>query len=133
MIYIPVNPSCVLTQTLESRKPLIINDATKDRVKVNEIRSVLRMSEKLRNLMIVPLGENKGKHGGAMLIIFLNKFTMDGDKMIFDKFDPSTVPACNKVFQLVLVETLSMVAFRKRLEDEVIIENLVFKTMDKIM
>ena len=98
MIYIPINPSSVLTKTLESGKPIIVNEATKHRATVNEVRNTLKIREKLRNLMIVPIGENKGKHGGAMLLILVNKYVMDDGKMTFDKFDQSTIPACNKVF-----------------------------------
>ena len=83
--------------------------------------------------MIVPVGENDGKHGGAMLIIFINKYVVDDGKMTFDRFEPSTMPVCNKIFQLVLVETLSIVAFKKRLQDEIIVENVMFKMLDRIM
>jgi len=44
-------------------------------------------NEKLRNLMIVPVGENKDKHGGAILIILLNKFSVgDEGTVAFDNF-----------------------------------------------
>ena len=134
MIYIPVKESSVFTQTTNNKKVIIVNEASKDRATVNEVRSWFKVSSKLQNLMIVPVGENKGKHGGALLVIMLNKFTMQDDgNQTFDHFNVSTVPACNKIFQMTLINTLQYVAFKKRLYDEVLIENLVFKTMDAIM
>ena len=90
----------MFTQTLLNKKPWIVNEAPKDRVTVNEVREWIKMNEKLRNLMIVPVGENKSKrHGGAILIVLLNKFNMGDDgKMVFENFSPSTNPACNKIF-----------------------------------
>lgn len=49
--------------------------------------------------MIVPIGENKGKLGGAILLILVNKFSMgDDDKITFESFNTSTSPASNKIF-----------------------------------
>lgn len=135
MIYIPVKESSVFTQTLLNKKPWIVNEAPKDRVTVNEVREWIKMNEKLRNLMIVPVGENKSKrHGGAILIVLLNKFNMGDDgKMVFENFSPSTNPACNKIFQMTLINALTYIAMKKRLQEEVLVENIVFKTMDRIM
>ena len=105
----------MLTQTIENRKILVVNEACKDRALVNEIRSQFKMTEKLCNLMMIPLGENQGKYGGAMLLILINNFRMDNGKIRFDKFETSTIPACSKTFQLSLMNSLEMVAFQKRL------------------
>ena len=99
MIYIPVKESSVFTQTLQTKKVCIVNDASKDRATVNEVREWIKMNEKVSNLMIIPVGENQGKHGGAILIILLNKFSFnDSGKQVFDNFSPSCVPACSKIF-----------------------------------
>ena len=134
MIYIPVKESSVFAQTTTSKKVMIVNEAPKDRNTVNEVRSWFKVRDKLQNLMIVPVGENKGKHGGALLVIMLNKFVMQDDgNPTFDNFNVSTSPGCNKIFQMTLVNTLQYVAFKKRLNEEVLIENTIFKTMDAIM
>ena len=78
MIYIPVRDSSVFTQTLQNKKPWIVNDPAKDRATVNEVRDWVKTNEKMRNLMIIPVGENQGKHGGAIIILLINKFLVIG-------------------------------------------------------
>jgi len=58
MVYVPVRESSIFTQTIESRKNAVINEAPKEREKVQEVRTALGITTKLTNLMIVPLGEN---------------------------------------------------------------------------
>jgi len=99
MIYIPVKESSVFTQTTISKKVMVVNEASKDRATINEVRNWFSVTNKLQNLMIVPVGENKGKHGGALLVIMLNKFTTGDDgNPSFDNFNTTTSPACNKIF-----------------------------------
>ena len=38
MIYVPVNPTSVFTQMVDSRKTIIVNDAAKDRQTMSEVR-----------------------------------------------------------------------------------------------
>ena len=45
----------------------------------------------------------------------------------------STTTACNKVFQKVFAHTLVYNAMNKRVQEEIIDENVIFQTMDKIM
>ena len=66
---------------------------------MNEVRAAFNISMKLNNLMIVPFGENQGKHGGVMLLVMMNKFCRgDDDKPQYEGFSVSTTPVTNKVF-----------------------------------
>ena len=71
----PLNGSGILTQVIESKKIFMVNEPAKDRNSVNEVRQALGI-DKIHNMMLVPFGENRGKHGGAMLLCLLNKFSM---------------------------------------------------------
>lgn len=107
MVYIPVRESSIFTQTLETRKVMIVNEPAKDRQTIAEVRGALNILGKLQNLMIVPFGENKGKFGGTMLLILINKYTIgEDDKITNDSFNLTTNPACNKTFQLLFSHVL---------------------------
>ena len=91
-------------------------------------------SAKFANLMLVPVGENKGKEGGALVVIMQNKYAIDEEgNFNYVNFSATTSPTCNKVFQLTFVNTLACVAMKKTLQEEVLMENLVFKTIDRVM
>jgi len=132
-IFAPVKESSIITQTIASKKTYVINEPKKDRQSINEIRETLNMG-KLHNLMLVPFGENEGKRGGAMLLILMNKFCIgDGDKPTYEKFDVATTPVTNKIFQQVFSHSLAYKKIKSRLTTEVGEENVVFRTIDKIM
>lgn len=84
--------------------------------------------------MIVPFGENIGKHGGVMIFILMNKFSMgEDDKPSFENFNISTTPITNKVFQSTFVHVLNYNKLNVRVATEITDENFVFKIMDRIM
>ena len=77
MIFVPLTKGSIFTQTIETRRTVIVNEAPKDRDTVNEVRNAFNLvTMKVNNLMMVPVGENQGKKGGAMVIILINKFTL---------------------------------------------------------
>ena len=132
-IFAPVKESSIITQAVTNKKTVVINEPNKDRLSINEVRKTLNMG-KLHNLMLVPFGENEGKRGGAMLLILMNKFCIgDGDKPVFDKFDVSTTPVTNKIFQQVFLHSLAYKKLKNRLDVEIGEENVVFNTMNEIM
>ena len=134
MVYVPVRADSIFTQILETRKVVVINEAAKDRKTINEVRSTFTLDIKVNNLMIVPLGQNVGKNGGAMLLVLLNKFCFgEDDKPQQENFSISTSPATNKIFQQVFIQVLNYNQINNVVSREIVDENFVFKTMDKIM
>ena len=55
LVYSQVMDSSILTQLVESKKIHIVNDVSKDREVVQELRSMFNLG-KLHNLMIMPFG-----------------------------------------------------------------------------
>ena len=107
MVYFPVRESSIFSQAIEKKKPVIVNEVAKDREVVNEVREALNFKQKVHNLMIVPFGQNVGKQGGALIIILLNKYSMnEEDKPVFEPLQPQASPVCNKVFQQTFVNVL---------------------------
>jgi len=47
MIYIPLKDSSAYTQTIISKKIVVVNEAPKDRSTVNEVRNSLNLSQKV--------------------------------------------------------------------------------------
>ena len=135
MVFVPWTKGSCFNTAVESRKTHVINEVSKDRDTISEIRTSLGLSTmKINNLILVPVGDNQGKKGGAMVIVLINKFFMgDEDKPTYENFTPSTTSACNKVFQKTLVHILDYNALNKRVHDEIIDENVLFSTINKIM
>lgn len=69
-----------------------------------------------------------------MLLILLNKFDVGEDgKRVNDKFEPAAIPVSSKVFQNVFIQGLKLNSLNHRVHAEILDENIVLSTMDKIM
>lgn len=125
--------SSILTQTIDNKKVYVVNDISKDREVVNHVRETLQL-KKVNNVMMQPFGQNENKMGGAMLLIMLDKFSMSEDgKKMNEKFEPSSSPVNSKVFQNVFLHCLKFNSLNRRVHAEILDENFVMSTMDKIM
>ena len=133
LVYSEVKDSGILTQLVDNRRIHIVNDVSKDREVVQELRSEFNLG-KLHNIMILPFGQNVGKRGGVLILILLNKFVIgEDDKVKYEKYDEWSAPITNKVFLHTFTHALQFNALNNRVLQEIQDENFVFQTMNKVL